>query len=583
MLLPARVARQASGSVECAMLWLVLSLAASASELRYYPGPGDDTVPLEDPSILTGLVLAHVEDPATLVGHPGVGTLTVLPGTGHVVSIVPGPGVSPVQLANALHGLPDVRWSHPDRRLDLVPHAVPNDPLYAEQWHLQNVGQRGFTPGVDINAEQAWDITTGDGVMIAVLDSGTDVDHPDLFVTPGSDYVTNDGNSDPDNGNNHGTAVAGVIGAIGNNGIGMTGVAWDAEVYGIRILTGDPQGGGSSDQGIYLAFVEATDAGAVVINNSWGIRDCPRYRLSGAIEDGFNYAEDEGRDGLGVLNVFSAGNEGCDIQGDGILAHPAVVGVAAVNGRDVRTGYSNFGEWVDISAPSNNIATTDLAGEDGGGTNVDGDLDYTPGFGGTSASAPQVSGVAALMIAANPRLTAAEVRRVLCETAVRIDVASALYDETGWSPLYGCGRIDAGAAVRAVVNAGPPEPPAVDEAGESEEAEVRLEWPEAIDPDGDQVRYRVRWALGDDEDEEVVNTERPWVDLTGEVGVGDVIRWRVRAIDLWGPGEWSTTQTLAIVPPPPEPESRGCDHGSSSGAWALALAGLGLLGRRRRS
>ncbi|MEN0066310.1 MAG: S8 family serine peptidase [Myxococcota bacterium] len=560
------------------MIWLI-SLAV-ASEVAFYPGRGDTQITLPDTSLLTGRLIAHIDDVEALRSHPDIAEVQILAGSGHVVSVVPANGVSSVELANALHDDPGVDWAHPDLRLPLVAHRVPNDPLLETQWHLINEGQRGYVPGVDINATEAWDITTGEGMLIAVLDSGTDIDHPDLPVIDGRDYVDNDPSSDPDNRDNHGTAVAGLIASRGDNGIGTAGVAFDAEVYGIRILAeGD---GDATTQGIYEAFVEAVDAGAHVVNNSWGSSlGCQGFSIMGALQEAFDYVESEGRDGLGTVNIFAAGNSSCDITNDGILAHPAVFGVAAVTGLDRRANYSNVGPWVDISGPSNNIATTDLVGDGNSNANIGGDPDYTPNFGGTSAAAPQVAGVAALMIAANPRISAAEVRQVLCDTAVRIDIDGGFYNELGWSPLYGCGRVDAGAAVRAVKNLGGPDAPVIPETATTTPDSVVLSWPVPIDPDDDLLQYRVRWAWSTSPKDEFVELlDEPRIDITElNGGVQGEVLWRVRALDPWGPSDWSATQTLTVAI---EEETGGCRHGAGYGGASTlgVLLGLGL--RRRR-
>lgn len=552
------------------------------SEVAFYPGGTDARMTVDD-SLLTGRLLAHTDDVETLRAHPDVAELTVLPGRGDVVSIVPRPGVSGVSLANALHGEAGIAWAHPDFVFPIRPDSIPDDPLLTNQWHLVNEGQRGYVPGVDVNAEEAWDIATGAGIRVAVLDSGVDTDHPDLVVIDGRDYVDDDDSSDPDNDDNHGTAAAGLVAATGNNGVGMVGVAYEAEIYGIRILSEGDSTGGATTEEIYQAFVEAVDNGAHVINNSWGPGDfrCTGYALPGAFLDAFEYVENEGRDGLGTVNVFSAGNSGCDITNDGLLEHPSIIGVAAVTGFDRRAGYSNFGPWVDIGAPSNRIATLDLAGEAGGNTNVDGDLDYTGNFGGTSASAPQVAGVAALMLEANPRLTAADVRQVLCDTAVKIDITRADYDELGFSPLYGCGRIDAGAAVRVVANLGAPDAPELATAATQVSNPVVLRWPDATDPDDDYLTYRLRWALATDPDNEKTELiDGNALDLTELLGnTTATVQWRVRAIDPWGPGPWSETQVLSLTRP--EPESSGCQHTPGPGIAGL-LGVLALAGRRRR-
>ncbi len=562
------------------MFWLI-SLAWG-SEVAFYPGRTDARMTVDD-ALLTGRVLAHTDDVDALRDHPDIAEVRILRGRGNVVSIVPNPGASPVDLANALRETRGTAWAHPDFRVPLVLHDLPDDPLLAEQWHLVNEGQRGYVPGVDVNAQEAWDVATGAGIRVAVIDSGVDVDHPDLVAIDGRDYVDDDDSSDPDDGRNHGTAVAGLVAATGNNGIGVAGVAYDAEIYGIRLIA-DPGEAGASVTEVYDAFVEAVDNGAHVINNSWGRRDqCQGFEIVGAIQDAFDYVETEGRGGLGTVNVFASGNAGCDITNDGYLSHPAVIGVAAVTGFDRRAGYSTFGPWIDVAAPSNFIITTDLVGPEGGGTNVDGDLDYTGTFNGTSAAAPQVAGTAALMVEANPRITAADVRRVLCETAVKIDLSRADWDEAGFSPLYGCGRIDAGAAVRAVANLGAPDAPALLPAAVSTSEPAVLRWPDATDPDGDYLTYRVRWVITDFPDDPRVDVvDGNELDLTELLGgTAAVVEWRVRAFDPWGPGEWSETQRLTLVPPS-EATGSGCQHAPGLGAAGIVGA-LALLARRRRN
>lgn len=551
-----------------------------AAEPQFYPGEGDDMAPVPASATLTGTILARVADPATLATRDDVARVVVLGGDGHVVRVEPAPGQSVVELANRLHGVPGVTWSHPDFRVTWVSHALPNDPYLDRQWHLLNDGQRGYIPGVDLNAEEAWDVTDGTGTLVAVVDSGVDIDHPDLRVIDGPDFIDGDKSSDPQDGSNHGTAVAGLIAAKGDNGIGTAGVAHGGEVYGLRLINGT-----STIEATYDTFVDAVDAGADVINNSWGIEGCDAFPRVRAIEDAYDYAEESGRGGAGTVIVFSAGNDACDVTGDGLVQHPAVIAVAAVSGRDVRENYSNFGPWVDITAPSGRIVTTDLVGAPGGGS-IDGDPDYTQDFGGTSASAPQVAGVAALMIAANPRIHAAEIRSVLCDTAVRNDPTSPTWDETGWSPLYGCGRVDAGAAVRAVANEGPPGIPELPTTAQTTPERVMLAWAPPEDPDGDTLAYRVRWIHPSDPgNERSVLVDRPWLDLTELVSRGEV-QWRVRAVDLWGPGEWSQTQVLTVaLPPEPEPvveePSRTCGLLPAGGSW-LWWGAAAWLARRRR-
>lgn len=572
------------------MSWLaLLAIGASAAPQTFHPGRGADVVEIDalgriagTPVTLTGTVLVRTTDPDALRGLPEVAELRPLRGRRPVFAVRPAAGVEPVALARALHARADVAWAHPDLRLRLVPRDLPDDTWVAEQWHLQNTGQYGYVVGADLNVLEAWDITRGAGQLVAVLDTGIDSAHPDLTVTQGHDYVDGDDDSNPAGDDPHGTACAGLAVGRGDNGQGIAGVAYEGDAYAIRII------GYTSFEELYDAFVEAVDAGATVLSNSWGFdQGCAEIPLYGAIEDAMDYAEQEGRDGRGAAIVFAAGNGNCDITLDGLQEHPAVVSVAASSGWDVREGYSSFGPWVDITAPSGRIATTDITGPLGyNGINED----YTDDFNGTSASAPQISGVFALMFAANERLTAAEARAAMCASAIRIDLLGGDWDETGWSPYYGCGRVDAGAAVRAVANLGGPEAPLV--LGPKEEAAegaVLLSWTEPVDPDGDRLTYRVRaWYPDYPESPHLdFETDRPWLSLEPDVAPrGAVIAWTVRAVDPWGAGPASVEQAFSVVAAPPEQarrETGGCASGSAAPSGLLALLGAGLVpGRRRR-
>ena len=584
------------------MLALLLSTAIAAPTAWFFPGPGPERAWIaEDGTLVThpearggplvrpvGTVLARATDPVALAHVPGVAAVVPLRGDGRTVRIEPRADADPFVLSRTLHARPDVRWAHPDLVLPLVLHDLPDDPYLDSQWHLDNPGSEDSAAGVDVRAVDAWEITNGEGGLIAIIDSGVDTEHPDLRVTNGYDYADRDDDSNPTD-NAHGTAAAGLAAAIGNNGLGVTGVAWGADVYGIRLL-----GGETSVEDVRDAFIEATDAGAWVINNSWGFgQDCPNIPRISAIEDGLEYAEEEGRDGLGAVMVFSAGNGNCDIGDNWMLDFETVVAVAATSRGDVREGYSCYGDPVDISAPSGGVLTTDMVGEPGYG-NFDGDLDYWPGFSGTSASAPIASGVYALMLAANPQLTAAEARDVACDTATRVDIDLAEYDETGWSPWYGCGRIDAGAAVAAVANA---LPGAVTVTGPGErvyENRVVLTWDAVDDPDADPLVYEVRWwdaAEGEDE-ATVALTDDLYLDLTGEMEAGQVLAWRIRAVDAWGAGAETAPPDVALEALPEAPEQEADpEPEESTGGCSSVPAPLGLpamlmalvgLGRRRR-
>lgn len=345
-----------------------------------------------------------------------------------------------MDVANALHGRPEVRFAHPNFLWPIRPNFVPNDPLYAQQWNLKNTGQTGGPAGIDLGLEAAWNLTKGGGVRIAIFDDGVDIDHEEFVgkVTGGYDYYDNDNDPRPVGFDKHGTACAGVALAKGNNGVGVSGVAPDALLVPVRVYATQDAGGASLFEISRLAqaFGDVADAGVEVINCSWFTA---HFDL---LNTAIDYAATQGRGGKGCVLVFSSGNDNTQVRNTNPQATNAtVICVAASTDLDVRAPYSNYGPEVDLTAPSSgdtlNVLTTDRTGADGySGTN------YTY-FGGTSASAPMVAGIAALLLAAEPNLTAAQVRARLQSTAIKIDTANGAYDSNGHSDLYGHGRVNA--------------------------------------------------------------------------------------------------------------------------------------------
>lgn len=217
----------------------------------------------------SGALVGQLRPGRSMPGMAGVSSVEAL--ADGVVRLRLERGVDDLELARRLHDDPAFAWIHPDLVLNLIPSRVPDDPLFPDEWHLDNTGQGGRTGGVDINAPMAWDIATGAGVTIAVLDSGVQLDHPDLVVRSGRDYIDGDDDASPstDSASPHGTGVAGIAAARGNNGYGVAGVAWEADLYAIRLI-----GGNTTTSDLYDAFTEAVDAGAGVLNNSWGFGGC---------------------------------------------------------------------------------------------------------------------------------------------------------------------------------------------------------------------------------------------------------------------------------------------------------------------
>jgi subtilisin family serine protease len=358
------------------------------------------------------------------------------------------PGVDPIEVCGALARSPQVRAAHPDwvRYLGLRD-TYPADPLFGNQWHLLNTGQGNGSPGADIGAVFAWDLTLGAGTTIAVIDTGVDAAHPDLNQTA-SGYNPTFG-AGPGMGQDlsgHGTRVAGVAAATGGNGTQVSGVSWQSLVMPIRLLNGSGYGTPSEEA---ACFVYAADNGADVITNSWGPDGVP-FPLPFVVEQAFIHATNTGRGGLGTPIFWAAGNGNEDIITDEYVASTYTISVGATTNFDSRAPYSDFGAALDLVAPSSGgtraINTTDL----GGGT--------TLMFGGTSASAPQAAGVAALMLSANPNLDWMALATLMRDTANPIQPGAAGYDATGHSIYYGHGRLDAQAAVAAAIAAAPTPP-----------------------------------------------------------------------------------------------------------------------------
>jgi hypothetical protein len=297
-----------------------------------------------------------------------------------------------------------------------------------------------------------------------------------------------------------------------------------------------------------------------------------------------DYAEEEGRQGLGSVVLHAAGNDNCDISNNGLLAYPTVVAVAAHSADDDKESYSSFGLPIDITAPSGGLVTTDIAGDPGYGSYEE-SVDYTGGMSGTSAATPVAAGVFALMFAANERLTAAQARDVVCQTATRNDVLNGEFDDNGWSPFHGCGRIDAGAAVQAVANAAPRAPENAMEVSRVYEDRIWLDWHEAVDADGDPLRYRVALQTQPGTWIELETGQRS-LEITDYAETGDLVLWKVQALDRWGPGPWSDEVPLLVLsrPEPPEvaPETSSPQTCSSTpgGPWWMALF---LFSKRRRT
>ena len=346
--------------------------------------------------------------------------------------------------ALALSRQPGVRYVEPNTayHVDSLP-SSPNDQLFSQLWALSNTGQRinliSGTAGDDIGAKRAWAHGTGSSsVVVADIDTGLDVTHPDLapnlWVNPGencagcrTDGIDNDGNGFVDDwhgwdftsshtvtgdANGHGTHTAGTIGARGDNGIGVIGVSPTVSLMPVRFI--DSAGTGT-DANAAAAIVYAVQNGARVINGSWS------GDYSQAVTDAIALANAHG-----VLYVASAENNGnANATYPSATDLPNVIAVAASDQNDKLASWSSFGDSVDLAAPGVNIEST------------------WPGasyafLDGTSMAAPQVSGAAALLISQHPTATVATIKALLLDSVTPVASMS--------GKVLSGGRLNVGAA-----------------------------------------------------------------------------------------------------------------------------------------
>ena len=348
---------------------------------------------------------------------------------------------------------PDVERVEPN--YEITTFVVPNDPRFQELWGMHNIGQTGGINDADIDAPEAWDIKTGsESVLVAVIDTGVDYNHEDLigniWTNPGEiagngidddgngfiddihgyDFANNDG--DPRDDNGHGTHCAGTISGVGNNGIGITGVSWNARIMAVKFL--NSSGSGSVSNAV-KAVMYASSMGVKVMSNSWG-----GGGYSQALLDAINDANN-----AGALFVAAAGNNGrnTDVtptypQGYDV---PNVLSVAATDNRDNKASFSNYGALsVDLGAPGVSILSSVPTGTcrlcDSTGYRL---------LNGTSMATPHVSGAAALLLSVDPSLPPDELKSILMAS---VDPIAALNGIT-----VSGGRLNVNAALNSVANA----------------------------------------------------------------------------------------------------------------------------------
>ncbi len=453
-----------------------------------------------------GTKARDIDDLLQLHGLQFVKNYPGLPRT-YLFKVTSSAGKNPVKVSLDLINNPKVEMAEPNLINRFAKAYTPTDTLFKKQWHLKSRTDIELVKGADVDAPAAWNITRGRRkVVVAVIDDGFDLNHPDLrgngkkIVHP-KDFVDGDSFPFPRAANNdyHGTPCAGV--AIGEeNGSGIVGVAPGCGFLPIRFdLAAD-------DNTLYEIFDYAGQH-ADVISCSWG--PVPVYApLHSLLHKKFSeLAKKGGPRKKGCVIVFAAGNFNAPLNdplnkgfkwrhpGTGITkntpgpivngncTHPDVVAVSASTSQNRKAAYSNWGKDVCVAAPSNNWHPLDPSAKVPGrsiwttdnetfGLDFTASSRYTGSFGGTSSATPLVAGIAALMISANPKITAKEVKKILKETADKIEDAkkdSILKHnkgkyKRGRCDWFGYGKVNAAQAVKAAKALGTPivDPPPVD-------------------------------------------------------------------------------------------------------------------------
>jgi len=339
----------------------------------------------------------------------------------------------------------DILYAQPNYKLTIdsdISQYFPNDPLFDDLWGMHNTGQSGGTPGADINAPEAWYIrTAADGIIVAVIDTGVDYTHPDLAAnmwvneaelngTPGVDddgngyiddiygydFCNNDG--DPWDDHYHGTHCAGTIGAVGDNGIGVTGVCWDVKIMALKWI--DAGGNGWTDDAIDCVEYSIL-MGANLSSNSWR-QENPSVP-NPALEDAINRAG-----AAGLLFVASAGND--NVDNDVIPHYPSsygsdsVIAVLATDKYDNKSSFSCYGlTSVDLGAPGSGILSCEPGNR----------YQY---LNGTSMATPHVAGACALVWSVCPSLTNLQVKDIILQTVDLIPALSGRCVSEGRLNLY---------------------------------------------------------------------------------------------------------------------------------------------------
>lgn len=284
-------------------------------------------------------------------------------------------------LLESLEADENVEYVQMDEMNDL--YVNPNDPRFPELWGISK-----------IECPQAWDTSQGKDIVVAVIDTGVDYNHPDIKDRMWQDAKGNfgkdlsDGDDDPLDYHGHGSHCAGTVAATLNNAVGVVGVAPKAKIMAVKIFPN------ARDSVCSAAIKYAADNGAKILSNSWG--PTGRRASNRAVEDAIDYAVAKG-----CIVIFAAGNEDDDVKFYSPANYANVISVAATDSNDARAGFSNFGDLITIAAPGVNILSLKL------------NTDQYTSKNGTSMACPHVAGLVALLLKLNGSLTLNQIKQIL--------------------------------------------------------------------------------------------------------------------------------------------------------------------------
>lgn len=433
-----------------------------------------------------------------------------------------------------LNNEPTIAYAEPNYHyqaidsLPATPQNTPNDPSFGGQWSHSR-----------INSTAGWDLTTGSSSLtIAIIDTGIDPGHPDLAgkIVAGYDFIS--GDSDPRDGNGHGTHVAGIATAISNNGTGIAGVNWQAQIMPLRVLGSN---GGGTAESVTNGIVWAYSHGAKVLNLSLG-----GTGYSQAMQDAVNAAHNNGS-----LVVAAMGNcrSGCSVTNPIIYpaAYSNVMAVAATTPGDNYAYYSQYGNHCDISAPGgemysyhdpNGIYSTMPTYDVFLTTEYNYNNNYDQ-LQGTSQATPHVAGLAGLVWAMNPALSPDQVQNAIQQSANDLGAA-------GWDPTFGHGRINVFNALLSVAAPGTPVFAAI--SNPDGNGNYTADW--------NDVTYAATYTLEEANNPGFGSPTTIYSGNTSSYNIsgrsGGLWFYRVRANNSWGvTGSWSNSQSVWVTPAAP--------------------------------